>query len=56
MKAKQLIKDIEKAIENSGELDPELVVNTQKFLTGKIETIATPLEQGEQEIYIVLSV
>lgn len=55
MKARQLIKDIEKAILESGEHDPDLVVNTKTELTGRIQTIATPLQQGEQEYYVVLN-
>jgi flagellar capping protein FliD len=55
MTARQLIKQIERAIEESGELDPELVVNTKTQLTGRIEVVATPLEQGEQEYYVVLN-
>jgi hypothetical protein len=56
MTAGQLINKIERAIEESGEHDPELVVNTKTQLTGRIEVVATPLEQGEQEYYVVLNV
>ena len=55
MTARQLIKKIERAIEESGEYDPNLVVNTKNQLTGLIEVVSTPLAQGEQEYYVVLN-
>jgi hypothetical protein len=56
MKAKQLIKDIQRAILESGEYDPDLVINTRTELTGRIQTVATPLQQGEQEYFVVLNI
>lgn len=54
MKATELIKKIEEAIQSSGEADCTVVLHTGTSLLGLRSVYATPLEQGEQEIYIIL--
>jgi hypothetical protein len=56
MKAREFIKQLEEAIAASGEHDPEVVVNAPTILTGLQRVYATPLEQGEQECYVVIDI
>jgi hypothetical protein len=54
MTARKLIKEIQRAIQESGESDLDVIINTKSAVLSKMKVCQTPIQQGETEIFVVI--